>query len=61
MEDYEAAKLRMACLELAKQVAIAQCSGMYSIVSDAEKYWAFVSAASPKDKPAVKSDDDIPF
>jgi uncharacterized linocin/CFP29 family protein len=61
MEDYESAKLRLACLELAKQVALASCSGTYSIVTDAEKYLKFVKGESKTGVPAAKSDDEIPF
>jgi hypothetical protein len=63
MEDYEAAKLRMQCLELAHSSAIATASGFYSVVADAEKYWVFVQGV-PKTvvvPTAPKYDDDIPF
>ena len=59
MEKYESAKLRMQCLELAQSIALASASGFYSIVTDAEKYWAFVEGDSKLDTP--KKNDDIPF
>jgi uncharacterized linocin/CFP29 family protein len=61
MEDYESAKLRMACLDLAKQVALASCSGSYSIVVEAKNYWNFVKGESKTGVPPAKSDDEIPF
>jgi hypothetical protein len=61
MEEYEAAKLRMQCLELAKTIALSSCSGFHSIVTDAEKYWKFVSGEPKSGAAAAKSDDDIPF
>lgn len=62
MEEYESAKLRMQCLELAKAVALSSASGMYhsSIVSDAKKYWKFVEGTAEIDV-VKKSDDEIPF
>lgn len=61
MEDYERLKLRLACLELAKQVAIAQASGLYGIVDDAEKYWKFVAGDAEMLHAHGKTGDDIPF
>ena len=61
MEDYESAKLRLSCLELAKQVARASASGFYSIVTDADKYWSFVKGEPKTGVAPAKSADDIPF
>jgi hypothetical protein len=61
MEEYEAAKLRMQCLELAERAAIATASGFYSVVSDANKYWNFVKGEKEQTPAAVKSGDEIPF
>jgi hypothetical protein len=60
MDTYEEAKLRMQCLELAERVAIASCSGFYSIVTDSEKYWTFVKGELKTGVAAAESDD-IPF
>jgi hypothetical protein len=63
MDDYDLAmaKLRMQCLELAKDAAVVTCSGTYSIVSDAEKYWKFVRGPTADSVPPAKSGDDILF
>jgi hypothetical protein len=61
MEEYEAAKLRMQCLELAQQISIATCAGSYQIMGDAEKYWKFVCGPRPGDIPVKPKTDDIPF
>ena len=63
MEDYESAKLRMACLDLAKQVALASADGLYgaSLVTEAENYWKFVEGKPKTDTAPAKADDDIPF
>jgi hypothetical protein len=61
MEDYERLKLRLACLEMAKQVAIASMDP-FGIERRAEEYWAWIIK---QDAPPVlmpsSSTDDIPF
>jgi hypothetical protein len=63
MDAFEAARLRMQCLELAARVAGASASGFYSVISDAKKYWEFVESHPTGVAPAKPSDadDDIPF
>jgi len=51
VNDLDAAKLRLQCLELAKASATASCSGLYTsgIISDATLYWEFIRG--PIDNP----------
>ena len=59
MDDTEAAKLRMQCLQLAVHIALASCAGSYNIPDDAKKYWKFVCGDA--DRTPAKPDDVIPF
>lgn len=61
MEEYESARLRMQCLELAKAVALSSATGLYgsSLVTEAEKYWKFVEGTVETN--VSKKSDDIPF
>jgi hypothetical protein len=62
MEDYEAAKLRMQCLQLAHASSMIPGSSIYSIVDEAKKYWAFVNDFEEAVTAARTSDNpDIPF
>ena len=62
MEVYEAAKLKMQCLELAHARAITPSTYISSIVDEAKKYWEFVSGHVLTETPKPpNTDDDIPF
>ena len=61
MDEFERLRLKVRCLEVAKEVAIAQLSA-YSIDTLAQTYWQWLTNESTP-TPTSKSDDsdDIPF
>ena len=61
MDEYQRAKLRMECLQLAHAEAMRPGNTVYSIVDEAAKYWQFTRGLLETALPAaLQTVDDIP-